>query len=61
MFLFRCSSVIHLMQETVQSYPGIDLSGIIDGCPVYGEQTSHHPPVSSILFYGRGYRVHASL
>ena len=42
-----------ILGETYQSY--------IDGCPFYGEQISHHPPVTSILFMGRGYKVYASL
>jgi len=29
----------------------------INGCPGYGEQISHHPPISALMFYGRGYRV----
>lgn len=36
---------------------GETYQGIIDGCPVYGEQISHHPPISGILFYGRGYKI----
>lgn len=34
---------------------------MIDGCPVYGEQISHHPPISSIFMKGRGYTVYGSL
>jgi hypothetical protein len=33
----------------------------IAGCPVYAEQISHHPPISAILMYGRGYKIHACL
>lgn len=40
---------------------GETYQGYIDGCPVYAEQISHHPPISSILLVGRGYKVHASL
>lgn len=29
----------------------------INGCPAYGEQISHHPPIAALLFIGRGYRV----
>ena len=40
---------------------GETYQGFIDGCPVYAEQTSHHPPICSILFIGRGYRVHTNI
>lgn len=33
----------------------------ITGCPVYAQQISHHPPISFLLMYGRGYKIHASL
>ena len=39
---------------------GETFQGFIDGYPVYGEQISHHPPISSILLYGRGYKVYGS-
>ena len=29
----------------------------IDGCPVYFEQISHHPPIAAYLMKGRGYTV----
>ncbi len=40
---------------------GETYQGMINGCFVYAEQISHHPPISSILFVGRGYRVYANL
>jgi hypothetical protein len=40
---------------------GETFQGFIDGCPVYGEQISHHPPISSILLIGRGYRIYGNL
>ena len=40
---------------------GETFQGSIDGCPVYAEQISHHPPITSILLVGRGYRVYANL
>ena len=36
---------------------GETYQGIIDGCPVYMEQISHHPPISSLLMIGRGYKI----
>lgn len=40
---------------------GETFQGFIDGCPVYGEQISHHPPISSVLLVGRGYRIYGNL
>lgn len=34
---------------------------IIDGCLYFAEQISHHPPVTSYIFYGRGYRVYGAI
>jgi hypothetical protein len=48
------------MEKPFNPILGETFQGQIDGCPVYGEQTSHHPPVSSMLVMGRGYRVHGS-
>lgn len=36
---------------------GQTYQGHIRGCPIFAEQISHHPPITSILFQGRGYRV----
>ena len=33
----------------------------IDGCPVYLEQISHHPPIIAYYFIGRGYKAHGSI
>lgn len=33
----------------------------IEGCPCYAEQISHHPPISSILMVGKGYKVYGQL
>ena len=40
---------------------GETYQGLIEGCPIYAEQTSHHPPITTTYLMGRGYRVHASL
>jgi hypothetical protein len=42
-----------ILGETYQSYIG--------GCPFYAEQISHHPPVTSYLYLGRGYKIFATL
>jgi hypothetical protein len=33
----------------------------IGGCPLYMEQISHHPPISSYYFKGRGYVITGSI
>jgi hypothetical protein len=40
---------------------GETYQGYIRGCPIYAEQISHHPPICSIYFVGRGYKVIATL
>lgn len=40
---------------------GETYQGFIDACPLYGEQISHHPPISSIFMAGRGYFISANL
>ena len=40
---------------------GETYQGFIAGCPIYAEQISHHPPIAVLQFFGRGYRVEASL
>ena len=42
-----------ILGETYQAW--------IKGCPIYAEQISHHPPITSLLFYGRGYRISSTL
>lgn len=36
---------------------GETYQGTIDGCPIYAEQISHHPPISSFYMIGRGYKI----
>lgn len=33
----------------------------IDGCPIYLEQISHHPPIGAYYFQGRSYRIHGQI
>ena len=40
---------------------GETYQGFIQGCPIYAEQISHHPPISSVYFIGRGYKISGSL
>ncbi|EAS07102.1 oxysterol-binding protein (macronuclear) [Tetrahymena thermophila SB210] len=39
-----------IIGETVQAR--------LNGCPIYFEQTSHHPPISNYYLYGRGYDLY---
>ncbi len=32
----------------------------VNGCPIYIEQVCHHPPITSYLFVGRGYRLYGT-
>jgi hypothetical protein len=36
---------------------GETYQGLINQCPIYLEQISHHPPISSYFFVGRGYKA----
>ncbi len=38
------------MGETYQGY--------VDGCPLFIEQISHHPPISAYYMVGRGYKMY---
>jgi hypothetical protein len=49
------------MQKPFNPILGETYQGLIDGCPIYGEQISHHPPISSVLLKGRGYTLYANL
>ena len=40
---------------------GETYQGEIAGCPVFMEQISHHPPVTSIYFVGRGYKIYGTM
>lgn len=40
---------------------GETYQGYIDDCPIFIEQTSHHPPISSYLLIGRGYKIHGAI
>jgi len=39
---------------------GETLQTTVNGCPLYIEQISHHPPITSYYFVGRGYRLHGT-
>lgn len=60
---FSLGTIVLYLEMTKPFNPilGETYQGFIDGCPIYGEQISHHPPTSSILFVGRGYFVSANL
>ena len=39
---------------------GETFQGWLNGCPIYCEQISHHPPICAFQLYGRGYHYHGS-
>ncbi len=52
------SSLIYLtMQKPFNPILGETYQAWIDGCPVYFEQISHHPPIAAYLMKGRGYEI----
>ncbi|CAD8184504.1 unnamed protein product [Paramecium pentaurelia] len=56
---FGCSSIIMYMSLEKPFNPilGETYQGFINGCPVYAEQVSHHPPISAFQLKGRGYDI----
>lgn len=48
------------MQKPFNPILGETYQAMIDGCPVYAEQISHHPPIGNTYFVGRGYKIHGS-
>lgn len=49
------------MEKPFNPILGETFQGLIDGCPVYAQQISHHPPISSVYFVGRGYKIYGNL
>lgn len=49
------------MEKPFNPILGQTYQGFIDGCPLYGQQTSHHPPISSLFLVGRDYFVSANI
>lgn len=44
-----------VMEKPFNPILGETFQAWVSGCPAYAEQISHHPPICSLLFYGRGY------
>jgi hypothetical protein len=57
-FNISCAIAEIQMEKPFNPILGETFQAIIDNCPVYGEQISHHPPVSAVLMKGRGYSFH---
>jgi hypothetical protein len=52
------SSLIYLtMEKPFNPILGETYQCWIDGCPVYFEQISHHPPIAAYFMRGRGYTI----
>eukprot|EP01017_Pseudomicrothorax_dubius_P032760 TRINITY_DN4321_c0_g3_i2.p1 TRINITY_DN4321_c0_g3~~TRINITY_DN4321_c0_g3_i2.p1 ORF type:complete len:500 (+),score=100.05 TRINITY_DN4321_c0_g3_i2:54-1553(+) len=55
---------LHLNMEQRKPFNpilGETFQGFINGCPVYYEQISHHPPVMAYQVLGRDYRIEGTL
>lgn len=61
--LFQISTAILVISMNKPFNPvlGETYQGFIDGCPIFLEQVSHHPPISRYLFIGRGYRIYGTI
>lgn len=56
------TTVIYIrMDKPFNPILGETYQSIIDGCPVYGQQISHHPPISAVFFKGRGWTLYGHL
>ncbi|MBS1889768.1 MAG: hypothetical protein JST59_00615 [Actinobacteria bacterium] len=52
------NSILYLnMEKPFNPILGETFQGWMNGCPVYMEQVSHHPPIASLLLMGRGYKM----
>lgn len=52
------SSLYVMMEKPFNPVLGETFQGSINGCPIYMEQVSHHPPIASFYFIGRGYKIY---
>jgi hypothetical protein len=51
-------SILYLkMEKPFNPIIGETFQAWINGSPAYAEQISHHPPICSLLLYGRGYTL----
>lgn len=55
---FTSSLVYAKMKKPFNPILGETYQALVDGCPVYLEQISHHPPISSLFMKGRGYTIY---
>lgn len=49
------------MEKPFNPLLGETFQGWIGGCPIYLEQISHHPPIGSYYFVGRGYKIYGQI
>ena len=60
-FLLSNSILYFDVEKPFNPILGETYQGYIGGCPIYAEQISHHPPITSFYFIGRGYKMHGNL
>lgn len=49
------------MEKPFNPILGETYQGFIDGCPIYLEQISHHPPISAYYLVGRGFKKYGTI
>lgn len=59
-FATGCTTAYIQMDKPFNPILGETYHCLIDGCPVYGEQISHHPPISAMFMKGRGYTLYGN-
>jgi len=57
-FNISCAIAEIQMEKPFNPILGETFQALIDDCPVYGEQISHHPPISATFMKGRGYTLY---
>jgi hypothetical protein len=56
-FGLTMSTLYLQMEKPFNPILGETFQAWIHGCPAYAEQISHHPPISALMMYGRGYII----
>ena len=49
------------MEKPFNPILGETYQGTIDGCPIFLEQISHHPPISALYLVGRGFKIYGNV
>jgi hypothetical protein len=49
-----------IMEKPFNPILGETFQGWLNGCPIFLEQISHHPPISAFFMQGRGYKIYGN-